>query len=289
MNNVNLSGRFKSSRVLWTDLELKIVLGYYFFIYENNTREKDYELFASDLRKMTGNNRSNGSVGVRFGNFISVDPSKSSRGFKGGDTKCVPIWEECINSDRTPKEKFIKLFMQFVEEYGNRKSIYYPFLKKYSHYRSLNIIDEDDEEGIITTNDIIDSEEYKPSYIPEKKPNISESINKKYQRNSLKSKNAIKYSGYKCSINPNHESFISKNGKKYMEAHHIIPISIQEDFNNSLDVDANIVSLCPLCHRKLHHGNDIIDDLKKLYDERIENLRQSGIDISFEELLKLYK
>lgn len=33
---------------------------------------------------MTGNSRSNGSVGVRFGNFISVDPAKTSAGFPVG-------------------------------------------------------------------------------------------------------------------------------------------------------------------------------------------------------------
>ena len=62
MSSADLSGRFTSPRVKWTDDELRIVLGYYFFIYENNTREQDYELFADDLRRMTGNNRSNGSV-----------------------------------------------------------------------------------------------------------------------------------------------------------------------------------------------------------------------------------
>ena len=99
MSSTDLSGRFTSPRVKWTDDELRIVLGYYFFIYENNTREQDYESFADDLRKMTGNSRSNGSVGVRFGNFISVDPAKTSAGFPGGKKKCLPIWIECINPD----------------------------------------------------------------------------------------------------------------------------------------------------------------------------------------------
>jgi 5-methylcytosine-specific restriction protein A len=73
-----------------------------------------------------------------------------------------------------------------------------------------------------------------------------------------------------------------------MEAHHLIPLSTQDYFEYSLDVDANIVCLCPTCHRKLHYGNSIKDDLKRLYDLRIKRLKQSGIDISFGELLKLY-
>lgn len=289
MSSTDLSGRFTSPRVKWTDDELRIVLGYYFFIYENNTREQDYESFADDLRKMTGNSRSNGSVGVRFGNFISVDPSKPSAGFPGGNKKCLPIWNECINPDRTPKEFFIKLFMSFIEKYGNKKIIYDPFVIKYSSYKSLNNLDVDDEDGVITTNDIFEPEIVEPSYVPENKPGLVEGKNKKYKRNSAKAKRAIVYASYQCNIDGNHESFIAKNGKTYMEAHHLIPMSAQDDFNNSLDVDANIVSLCPICHRKLHYGKDIKLELKKLFDSRVELLKQSGIDITFDVLNKYYK
>lgn len=55
MGNSNLSGRFKAKRVEWSEIELKIALAYYYFIYQYNTREKDYESFATDLRKMTNN------------------------------------------------------------------------------------------------------------------------------------------------------------------------------------------------------------------------------------------
>ena len=288
MSSANLSGRFTSPRVKWTDDELRIVLGYYFFIYENNTREQDYESFADDLRKMTGNSRSNGSVGVRFGNFISVDPAKTSVGFPGGNKKCFPIWNECINPDRTPKESFIRLFMAFIKKYGSKKNIYDPFVNKYSCYTCLNNIDIDDEEGVITTNDIFEYEIVAPSYIPEEKPEMMEGKNKKYKRNTMKAKRAIVYANYQCNIDGKHCSFVAKNGKIYMEAHHLIPMSAQEDFNNSLDVDANIVSLCPTCHRKLHHGKDIEVELKKLLDSRIVLLKQSGIEITLEKLKKYY-
>ncbi len=289
MSNNNLSGRFAAPRVKWTDDELRIVLGYYFFIYENNTRTQDYESFTDDLRKMSNNNRSYGSVGIRFGNFISVDPAKTSTGFNGGNKKCIPIWNECINPDRTPKDGFIKLFMTFIEKYGNKKSIYEPFVIKYKNYKNLNNLDVDDEDGVITTNDIFESEIVEPSYIPEAKPEIIEGKNKKYKRNSSKAKRAIVYSKYKCNIDENHESFVAKNGKPYMEAHHLIPMSAQEDFINSLDVDANIVLLCPVCHRKLHHGYDIQQELLKLFINRVGLLKKFGIDISFEQLIKYYK
>ncbi len=288
MSSKNLAERFTSPRIKWTDDELRIALGYYFFIYGNNTRKQDYESFADDLRRMTGNSRSNGSIGVRFGNFISIDPLRSSSGFSGGNKKCLPIWNECINSDRTPKESFIKLFMLFIEKYGSKKNIYEPFVVNYSSYKSLNSIDIDDEDGIITTNDIFKLELVKPTYVPEDKPERIEGKTQQFKRNIEKAKMAIVYANYQCNIDSNHVSFVAKNGKSFMEAHHLIPMSAQDDFNNSLDVDANIVSLCPTCHRKLHHGKDIELELKKLLDSRNALLKQSGIEISLIDLKKYY-
>ena len=60
---------------------------------------------------------------------------------------------------------------------------------------------------------------------------------------------------YKCEISPQHITFTSKNtGHFYMEGHHAIPMRHQDKFTKSLDVYANIVCLCPICHRLLHYG-----------------------------------
>lgn len=74
-----------------------------------------------------------------------------------------------------------------------------------------------------------------------------------------------------------------------MEAHQLIPIGAQDDFNNSLDVDANIVCLCPNCHRKLHYGANIDGDLLDLFNRQKLLLEKSGIKISFNDLKKYYK
>lgn len=292
MSKQNLSGRFKSKRIAWTDEELRLTLGYYYFIYENNTREHDYEIFTTHLRSLTGNNRSFGSVGVRFGNFNSVNPTKTGSGFKGGDKKCKPIWDACINPDNTPKESFIVEFMAFVQKYGKCNKIYSPFIKKYKKYQSLDAkaIDDDDKEDLVTTLDLDSGEQFDtPSYKPEAKPAMVEASTKRYARDSYKAKKAIYNSHFKCDIDSSHDSFITKSGSKYMEAHHLIPMGAQDNFNVSLDVDANIVSLCPNCHRKLHHGADIEADLLKLFNQRKKLLEKSGIKILFEELKKYYE
>lgn len=101
---------------------------------------------------------------------------------------------------------------------------------------------------------------------------------------------AIEYSRFRCSVDENHHSFMKPDGTPYLEVHHLIPLSQQADFKYKLDTKANIIPLCPNCHRMLHHGRieDIEPILKKLYEQRIELLRQSGLDISFEKLKSFY-
>lgn len=291
MSKSELSGRFKSKRIPWSDEELRLTLGYYYFIYENNTREHDYKIFTTHLRNLTGNNRSFGSVGVRFGNFNSVNPTKTGSGFKGGDKKCKPIWDACINPDNTPKESFIVEFMNFVQKYGKNNEIYSPFIKKYKQYQLNNgkAIDNDDIEELVTTLDLTSGEQFDaPSYKAEAKPAMVEASSRRYARDSHKAKKAIFNAHFKCDIDNDHNSFITKSGNSYMEAHHLIPMGAQDNFDVSLDVDANIVSLCPNCHRKLHHGASIDNDLLKLFNQRKEKLEKSGIKISFDDLKKYY-
>lgn len=71
--------------------------------------------------------------------------------------------------------------------------------------------------------------------------------------------------------------FISSvTGENYVEAHHLVPIKYSDLFDGiNIDVEENIISLCVVCHKKLHHGNldDIIPIITKLYNERNEALK----------------
>lgn len=111
-----------------------------------------------------------------------------------------------------------------------------------------------------------------------------------YERSTIIRKQAIELAQYKCEIGPEHESFIAKsNLKPYMEGHHAIPVSKQEKFAFSLDVYANVVCLCPFCHRKLHYGVDSDKEamLDKLYFNRRERLLHSGFDINKDDFVRL--
>ena len=102
--------------------------------------------------------------------------------------------------------------------------------------------------------------------------------------------NALSHAGYHCEIDPQHPTFLRRNSSKpYTEPHHLVPMAFSDDFQVSLDVEENIVSLCSNCHNHIHYGQGAEELLKKLYSERQEALKSVGIDISIEQLLLYYK
>ncbi len=113
----------------------------------------------------------------------------------------------------------------------------------------------------------------------------------KYKTNARIGKTALQLANYECEHNRSeHNTFTSKLGKPYMEAHHFIPMSAQKDFNVNLDRVENIVSLCPNCHSAIHMGSDAVrlNVLNKLYAQREQMLKDCGLDISMGELFSKY-
>lgn len=113
----------------------------------------------------------------------------------------------------------------------------------------------------------------------------------KYLRDSKIAKEALTLADYACEADPTHLTFISPiTGKNFVEAHHLIPISNQGIYSYSLDVPGNIISLCPNCHREIHHGTDV--SKRKLihifYEQRKGILHEFGIHEKYNEVLKMY-
>ena len=93
-----------------------------------------------------------------------------------------------------------------------------------------------------------------------------------------------------CEIDANHKTFITRrNDEPYLEGHHLIRMEHQDSFEKSLDVYANIIGLCPNCHRQLHLGkkDEIRSILKPIYDFRAGRLARSGLELSKDEFLAL--
>lgn len=113
-----------------------------------------------------------------------------------------------------------------------------------------------------------------------------------YPRNKQYKKDALELANFKCELEPNHITFTSKfTNDNYVEGHHLIPMAKYETFNYSIDVKANIVSLCPTCHRMLHSGlrEDINKAIKILYENRKDRLNSSGLNITLDELQNIYE
>ena len=133
---------------------------------------------------------------------------------------------------------------------------------------------------------IIDLKDFKPVsdfiYTPtpeDKAPRVEHKGRLVPARNRQKAQNALALSEYKCEVG-NHETFIRKsNGLPYTEPHHLIPLQFDELFEKSLDVEANIVSLCSNCHNKIHYGSDIEGMIRNLWNQRKEQIQAAGIGV----------
>lgn len=121
---------------------------------------------------------------------------------------------------------------------------------------------------------------------PEEPVTIQQTV---YMRSNILRTQVLEMADYCCEIDETHQTFIAENtNKPYMEGHHAIPMRFQEQFDHSLDVYANIICLCPLCHRRIHHGLSKDRELmaNKIYLTRAERLANSGIELSRDNFLK---
>jgi 5-methylcytosine-specific restriction enzyme A len=128
----------------------------------------------------------------------------------------------------------------------------------------------------------------KPHKIPDKVFKNGREVSK---RDPSIAKEALQNKSFLCEVDVNHLTFKSNlTNENFVEAHHLIPMNSQKNFSWSLDVPGNIVSLCPNCHREIHHAN--IKERKKLikllYKKRYSELENYGISINLDDLYDSY-
>ena len=112
-----------------------------------------------------------------------------------------------------------------------------------------------------------------------------------WARSNVIPKKAIILAQYKCEFDELHLYFNSKTTQNnYVEAHHLIPMEFQNEFLKSLDVEANLISLCPVCHKQVHHAafDEKKQILELLYKKRKDRLKKCKIDISMQKLFSYY-
>lgn len=230
------------------EFEYEIILSLYLF---NKTKLYDDNFLNNitlKLYKKTGIKRSNESIRYAVACYKSADPYVSG---KSG------VLDNNYN----------KYFNMYLDDFHRKilKNKYKQFVTEpLENLRHINV-----------------------DYIKPKQNKIITEITE-YVRDPEVKQRALIAANYVCEIDISHETFLKKNGILYYEGHHLVPLHASEMFDVSLDVEANIISLCPLCHRELHYGVNIAEKIQKLYNERILRLEKCGIFITLEELLNLY-
>ena len=123
--------------------------------------------------------------------------------------------------------------------------------------------------------------------LPEKSKLVSSS---KWKTNRSIRDKALETAGRKCEINCTHLTFKDSNENVFMEGHHLIPLEYQDLFSESLDFLENIVSLCPTCHREIHHAypkrrKEMASELFRKREEQIKRV----IKIELSQLTSFYE
>jgi|UniRef100_UPI0040479ACF 5-methylcytosine-specific restriction enzyme A len=125
-----------------------------------------------------------------------------------------------------------------------------------------------------------------------KKNKRETSTNSSWVRDANISYTALDNANFKCENDENHVTFISdKTGNQFVEAHHLIPMEFQGEFEVSIDVPENIISLCPNCHRAFHNSEKGYKEslISKFYDSRKYLLRKRSLIIEKDKLYQYYK
>ena len=141
----------------------------------------------------------------------------------------------------------------------------------------------------INNSDILSDEEL--DKLGERKPEKSiKSDSKRYKTNPRISKSVIAKNYYKCQYDDSHLTFNDKRENQFVEAHHLIPMAFQDNYEKNLDRKENITTLCPNCHRAVHLGNkeERNERLKLLFHKSKEQLNRAGIYININQLLYYY-
>jgi 5-methylcytosine-specific restriction protein A len=103
---------------------------------------------------------------------------------------------------------------------------------------------------------------------------------------------ALETAGFKCENDHSHRTFLShKTERQFVEAHHLVPMEFQDEFEVSIDVPENIICLCPNCHRAFHYSD--MESRKmlvlKFLELRKEALFERKIRMGIDEILKYYR
>ena len=227
----------------------------------------------------------------------NVEESKITRSFL--NKWKVQVRYQGISGILTIAKKADKFELHFNKEHIEEKNKYFeldtsthPFiLKKTETWKiEMNVDAEEaeinDDEDRDLVKDMVDLEwiSNADTYIAEpedKKPGRNIGNRVVPNRDRDKANKALARAAHLCEYDTSHTVFVRKKQPiNYTEPHHLIPLKCDNLFGKSLDVQANIVSLCSHCHNLIHYGADAEVIVRKLWEDRVDQLRDAGICVT---------
>lgn len=174
----------------------------------------------------------------------------------------------------------VKEFLEANTEFQEKDSVgHHMYSVAFKHFYRFACTDNEFFRDSITSMDIAVA-----------KPESITTTSTQWRRNQIVIAQAIEGANNCCERDRDHHTFIARSsGKAYMEGHHLIPLRFQSEFSCGIDVYANVVCLCPTCHRLMHFGQDSERRYvaEMFYENRAERLSKSGIDLSKKDFLEL--
>ena len=92
----------------------------------------------------------------------------------------------------------------------------------------------------------------------------------RYERNPINRKLCLYKKGYNCSVcGTNLYEKYGEIGKDFIEVHHTTPVSMMGD-DYKLNIDRDLVPLCPNCHTMIHRKNPpyTVEQLKSYCEDQ---------------------
>lgn len=118
------------------------------------------------------------------------------------------------------------------------------------------------------------------------------SIANLYPRDPSVAATAIVAAAHACEAECGNRLFkAASTDRHYVEAHHVMPLHQQHRHPEaSLDVPANVVALCPMCHARIHRGTQAEKRplLEALFAKRQRRLKKVGLHCTLEGLVRAY-
>lgn len=154
----------------------------------------------------------------------------------------------------------------------------FPVEDKNNRRKKLPRLTDEDDKGV-SLNDVVHGA----------RKQMTVANKKTWARSARLANKCMREAKYRCEAGMGKETFISRRtSENYVEVHHLIPLSRQDDFDPPLDCPENLCCLSPVAHRAIHYGRseDATRVIYKLLKKKRPTLLKFGINEDY--LLRSY-